>query len=73
MRIYVNVVPRASRNKIEKQNEGQFKVWLTAPPVGGAANKALLELLSKHFGVAKSCIEIVGGRTARTKIVDVET
>lgn len=71
MRIYVKVIPRSSRNKIELLSEGDYKVWLTAPPVDGKANQALIELLAVHFQVAKSQIEIVGGKTCRKKMVDI--
>jgi len=71
MRIYVKVIPKSSRNKIEKISEGEYKVWITAPPVDGKANEALIELLSDYFNVSKSSVEIIGGKTSRTKIVDI--
>jgi uncharacterized protein len=71
MRIYVKVIPRASRNEVVEISEGEYKARLTAPPVGGEANKKLVEVLAEHFGVSKSSILIVGGKTARTKIVDI--
>ena len=71
MRIYIKVSPRSSKNEVVKISEGEYKVRLTAPPVGGQANEALIELLAKHFGVAKSLIEIVGGKSAKIKIVDI--
>jgi len=71
MRIYVKVIPRSSINKIEKTGEGEYKVKLTAPPVDGEANKMLIEVLADYFDVSKSSVEIVGGRSARTKIVDI--
>ncbi len=70
MRIYLKVTPRASQNKIEKISDNEYKIRLTAPPVDGKANEMLIKLLSKHFGVAKSLIKIVGGKSAKTKIVD---
>ena len=73
MRIYAKVLPRSSRNKIEKISEEEYKVWITAPPVDGKANEALVELLAGYFNVAKSNIMIVGGKTSKTKIVDILT
>ena len=73
MRIYAKVLPRSSRNKIEKISEEVYKVWITAPPVDGKANEALVELLAGYFNVAKSNIMIVGGKTSKTKIVDILT
>lgn len=71
MRIYIRVSPRSSVLGIEKISEGEYKAKITAPPVDGEANKQLQKLLAEHFKVSKSQIEIVGGKTARTKIVDI--
>lgn len=67
----VRVAPRASRNQVVGVQGGALKVALTAPPVDGAANGALLKLLSKELGVPKSAIEILRGERARTKLLRV--
>lgn len=72
MRIYVKVSPRSSRNKVTKTAEGEYKVHLTAPPVDGEANEMLIKILAKHFDVAKSLITIIGGKTAKIKIVEIK-
>ena len=71
MRIYVKAIPRSSMNKVEKTGEGEYKVKLTAPPVDDEANKMLIKILADYFGVSRSSVEIVGGKSARTKIVDI--
>ena len=72
-RLEVRVLPRASRNAIEGWDAaGRLKVRLTAPPVGGAANQALLALLAEALGVAKSRVTVERGSTGRTKLVRVE-
>ncbi|PIR73866.1 MAG: hypothetical protein COU40_00205 [Candidatus Moranbacteria bacterium CG10_big_fil_rev_8_21_14_0_10_35_21] len=71
MRIYVKVVSKSSRNKIEKTTEGEYKVWVTAPPVNGQANEVVIKVLAGYFKVSQSCVEIVGGKTAKIKIVDI--
>lgn len=71
MRIYVKVSPRSSNNQVTKVSEGEYKVKLTAPPVDGAANEMLIKVLAEYFAVSKSAIEIVGGKTARIKIIDI--
>ncbi|EKE18576.1 MAG: hypothetical protein ACD_9C00291G0007 [uncultured bacterium] len=71
MRVYIKVSPRSSKNEVVKVSEGGYKVKLTAPPVDGAANDALIKLLSQYFKISKSSIKIVGGKTAKTKIVDI--
>lgn len=71
MRIYAKVIPRSSRNKIEKISEGEYKIWLTAPPIDGKANDSLAEILADYFGISKRSIEIIGGKTSKTKIIDI--
>ncbi|EKE20334.1 MAG: hypothetical protein ACD_8C00020G0003 [uncultured bacterium] len=71
MRIYIRVSPRSSKNEVVKVSEGEYKVKLTAPPVDGQANEALIKLLAQHFKVSKSEVLIVGGKTAKIKIVDI--
>ena len=71
MRIYVRVVPRASINSVEQLGENEYKVRLTKSPVKGEANEALIAILAKHFHIAKSCVVIVGGKSTRTKMVDI--
>lgn len=70
--IEVKVQPKASRNKIEKVEEGKLKVKVTVPPEGGKANKAVIELISKALKVPKSRIEIVRGETSRIKTLFIE-
>ena len=67
----VRVLPRSSRNEIVGESEGVLKIKLTAPPVEGAANKALVEFLSGKLKVAKSRISIVTGQSGRSKVVAV--
>ena len=67
----VRVVPRASRNKIAGIHDGAVRIRLTAPPVEGAANEALVAFLSSVLRVPKRDIELVSGQTARNKVVSV--
>ena len=63
----VYVQPRASKLTVVGLHDGALKIKLTAPPVGGAANKQCIQLLSKTLGVPKSDISIIGGKTRRKK------
>jgi uncharacterized protein len=67
----VQVVPRASRNKIGPVVGDRLKVQLTSPPVDGAANDALREVLGRALQVARSSVTIVRGETARKKTIRV--
>jgi len=77
--LVIRVTPRASRNEIaEILEDGTVRVRLTAPPVEGKANRALIKFLAKVLDVRPSAIEIVAGETGRDKLVaisdmDVET
>jgi len=67
----VRIQPRASKNEVLRLENGSLKIRLTAPPVDGAANEALVRFLADRFGVAKSQVEIVSGHTSRDKIMRV--
>jgi uncharacterized protein (TIGR00251 family) len=63
------VVPGASRSEIAGVLGDRLKVRVAAPPEGGKANRALVELLSRWLGVRD--VEIVAGLSSAEKIVRV--
>lgn len=65
----VRVVPRARRDEIQGIEGGALKVRVTAPPVGGKANRAVIEFLAERLGVGRSQIEIISGERSRRKVV----
>ena len=71
MRINVRVIPRSSKNEITWKG-GTLKVRLTAPPVDGAANEALLKLLAARLGMSRRALRIVQGTTGRQKTIEIE-
>lgn len=68
--IQIRVNPKASRNEVAFRDG--WKVWVTAPPVDGQANAAVVELLAKTFGVPKRSITILRGETGKDKLIAVE-
>ena len=68
----VRVIPRSSRNAFAGVQGDALKVKLTAPPVEGAANAALIAFLADRLGVRKSAVSIVSGERSRSKTVRVE-
>ena len=70
MRLTVRVIPRSRRNAIAWE-QGVLKARLTAPPVDGAANDALVTLLAHRLGLPKRSISIAHGATSRQKIVEI--
>lgn len=68
----IRVTPRARRNEVvEVLSDQTVKIRLTAPPVEGKANDALIKYLADILDVPKSNIEIVAGQTGRDKLVSV--
>ena len=72
-RITIFIQPRASRDEILGLNkEGVLRVRVKEPPVDGAANEALVQLVAKKLGVRKDSVTLVSGATARNKVIEVE-
>ena len=70
-RINLRVIPRARQNKIEIDSNGVYRVHITAAPVDGAANVAVVRMMSEYFDVPKSQIKIARGETSRDKIIEI--
>lgn len=68
----VLVQPRASRAKLGPIHDGRLKIAVTAPPVDGEANAAVIELLAKALGIARSAVEVIAGESSRRKTVKLE-
>ncbi|WP_347310605.1 DUF167 domain-containing protein [Defluviimonas sp. SAOS-178_SWC] len=69
--ISVRVTPKASRNAIVVE-DGAIRVYVTVVPEGGKANAAVVKLLAKALGVAKSRLVLIRGDTARDKVFRIE-
>ncbi len=70
--LIVRLTPKGGRDRLEGMVEDAdgrpaIKARVSAPPVNGAANVALIKLLAKALGVSKSKIRFASGETARTK------
>lgn len=65
----IRAVPRAARNALDGVAEGALRVRLAAPPVEGAANKALLAFLADLLDVPKRDLAIASGEHGRRKLV----
>lgn len=71
--LQIRVQPRASCSEITGWQEEALRVRLTAPPVEGAANKALIQFLADTLGVRKGDITLVSGDHSRNKCVRFES
>ena len=68
----VLVVPRASRTAVGPTVGDRLRVAVTAPPVDGEANAAVIEVLAQAFGVRRAAVTIVRGERGRRKTVRIE-
>lgn len=68
----VLVQPRASRTKVLGEHDGRLKIALAAPPVDGAANAALVELVADLLGVRRAQVSLLDGESSRRKRVLVQ-
>jgi uncharacterized protein (TIGR00251 family) len=71
VRFAVRVQPRASIAGVAGLFGTGLKVRVHAPPVEGAANAAVIEVIAAALGVAKREVRIVGGQSSRSKVVEV--
>ena len=87
MKLKCKVITRASRNEVlgleklnylnlEFENSNaddlpELKIYLTAVPVDGKANRELIKLLAKELGISKSRISIIKGKKSKEKIIEV--
>lgn len=70
-RFVVTVVPRARRDELAGVRPDSVRIRLTAPPVEGAANQALIAFLAEVLEVPRDDVEIVAGHTSRRKVIQV--
>lgn len=66
--VNIKISPNSSKNEIIKDGE-IFKIKITAQPIEGKANKALIEFLSKTFKIPKTSIKILKGETSKEKTI----
>jgi hypothetical protein len=69
--IKIKVVPNAKKDKVLDEGDG-LKVYVTAQPIDGRANKAVIELLAEFFDVKKGRVRIIKGERSREKIVEID-
>jgi uncharacterized protein (TIGR00251 family) len=70
--VRVRVVPRARANGITRDSDGSLRARLTAPPVEGAANRALIDVVARALGVRARTVAIVRGEHHRDKVLAVD-
>ncbi len=68
--ITVKVQPRARKTEVAGlMADGMIKIKVAAPPVGEAANKALVAFLAQTLGLPANQIDIIAGETSEHKLI----
>jgi uncharacterized protein (TIGR00251 family) len=70
--IDVRVIPRAGKSAIAGERDGRMLIRVAAPPVEGAANDAIIELLAKLLDCPRRAVRIVSGENSRSKRLAVD-
>ena len=65
----IKVHPRARKNAITGAIGDALKLSVTAPPVEGKANHAVIEFFADLFAIPRSSVTIASGETSRNKVV----
>lgn len=68
----ITVKPNSKKGPLVVADGDRLTVFLREKPVDGEANAALIKILSKHFNVAKTRINIKRGNASRKKLVEIE-
>lgn len=68
----LRIQPRSSANRVAGVQGDALKISLTAPPVEGQANEALVRFLAGLLGVARRRVRLLAGEASRLKVVRVE-
>ena len=71
VRIAVRVQPRSARGRVVGVHAGALKVQVTAPPVNGAANQAVVDLLATWLRVPRRAVAVIRGQSSRDKLLEV--
>jgi len=71
VQLKVRVIPRAGKDELAGRRGDALLVRLQAPPVEGAANRALARFLAATLGVRPADVTIVSGERSRDKVVQV--
>ena len=72
VRFAVHVQPRAKRPGIDGTHGDALRGRVQAPPVEGAANEAVVEVIASALGVPPRAVRIAAGQSGRQKLVDVD-
>ena len=67
----VKVVPGASRDRVAGRYGDGVKVQVSAPPEGGKANRAVIEVLAEALGISPSQLQVMRGHSQQRKVIGI--
>lgn len=70
--LQIKVKPNARESVLEQADDGTWTARLKSPPVDGRANQELIGLVARHWGCAKSAVELKTGASGRLKLVRID-
>jgi uncharacterized protein YggU (UPF0235/DUF167 family) len=71
VRINIIAKTKAKKNRVVELTDTVYEVFVTASPVAGKANLAIVDTLATHFNVHKNQVMILSGFTSQNKVVEV--
>lgn len=67
--VSVRVQPGAKRDAVVGLHAGAVKIALSAPPVDGRANEALIAFVAERVGLPRARVSLVAGASSRSKVL----
>ena len=71
MKVTIIAHPNSKNPRVEEDLLGELHVYVSAPPLEGRANKAIIKALVKHFHVNKGCILFISGTKSKSKTFEI--
>ena len=71
MIVNVKVKPGSSQEKIAMGDDEVLTIWTHARAHNGEANKKVIELVAKYYGVSKTSVKLVRGATSKIKTFEI--
>jgi uncharacterized protein (TIGR00251 family) len=69
-RVRLRVSPGSRKTELAGRHGDGWKIRVSAPPEGGRANDAVLDLLAQRVGLPRRALSIVSGHKGRDKVVE---
>ena len=66
---WLTVKPRSTRERLNVDAAGEFRLELHAPPTEGRANEACVHFLARALRLPQACVVILAGEKSRRKLV----